>query len=553
MSSTFPEFVRSSLCRLPAVLKHVLFFVITGRNTNCAGYQMSTLPKPKNTNIATGFRYSLLLVLAFLSASAVSKTQPYLTDGQCDGYPRAAIDTRSGLCLGLIHQGAPLVKPRRVLEWQPGILLITDMGGWSDHRGTLWRYDVKADVFEPLLSKLNLPHGLTRVDADNILLGEKDALLEVTLTADGHVQSSRTLFRRDIVDGHRHPLMNFVLTGNKTLIVNYGAPTDQCQNQVEQQQCQQRIEDAQLRWYAFNTTAGDWDFDHYQTTYGLRNSMALAVNQYDQVYQADNGMDFKWVFYPLETLNQVLPDQDYGWPYCYPVQQVNPIWAAISLNCAKLSKSKTLLPPHGAPLDMMFYQGQKLAAINNTLLISLHGYQVAGHQLLAVKLNDRQQPLTLADSKYSRDPREQEFGRQQESYPQGYGPDAVEVILRWDELVGVRPKGSPVGLAGSHDGSVWIIEDNNRSLLRLAPGDAFVSQNLWQQDKKVMPPEAVSKVLAVECQACHEQIATGVSERWLNSGLMYQKVVKEKRMPPPGFSNDDNRKLLESWLNTSGQ
>ena len=149
MSSTFPEIIRSSLYRLLAVPKRSWIFVTASSGINTSGP-----------------RFSLLLFLAFLSVTTFSKTEAYLTDGQCNGYPRAAIDTQAGLCLGLVHQGTPLVKPRKVLEWQPGILLITDMGGWGDHRGTLWRYDVKANAFEALFSKLNLPHGLTRAGAE---------------------------------------------------------------------------------------------------------------------------------------------------------------------------------------------------------------------------------------------------------------------------------------------------------------------------------------------------------------------------------------------------
>ncbi|WP_428240102.1 PQQ-dependent sugar dehydrogenase [Gynuella sp.] len=498
-------------------------------------------------------KYCIVVLMVFLSAAVQSKVQNYLTNGMCDGYPRAAIDTEPGVCIGLVHQGKPLVKPRRIIEWRPGTLLITDMGGWGNHRGTLWRYDVKSKSFEALLEHLNLPHGLERLNDSTILVGEKDRLLRVTLDDSAHVLQSEELMTRKIIDGHRHPLMNFTLLQDKTLVLNFGAPTDQCKAEVAKGVCAQRQTDAQLRWYTYDEKTEKWDFDHYRTTKGLRNSMALAVNRFDKVFQADNGMDFKRVFSPLETLNQVSPDQDYGWPYCFPVQQVNPLWSTIKPVCRSYDSPVALLPPHGAPLDMMFYEQQALPALTNTLLISLHGYQVSGHQLLALKLDKHQQPIIHDGAYYSRDPREQEFGRQQESYPSGYGPEALEVIHRWDQLEGVRPKGNPVGLTASSDGTVWVIEDNNRSLLRLAPGKAFVSENLWQQDRKIMPPENVSQVLASECQACHEQLSQQVSEYWLTSGLMYQKVVKDRRMPPQGFSDPAKRQLIESWLDQVGK
>jgi glucose/arabinose dehydrogenase len=51
------------------------------------------------------------------------------------------------------------------------------------------------------------------------------------------------------------------------------------------------------------------------------------------------------------------------------------------------------------------------------------------------------------------------------------GPASEPLLLTpgWDKRRGVRPMGTPVGLAVADDGAIWVTEDKNATILRIAP------------------------------------------------------------------------------------
>ena len=107
------------------------------------------------------------------------------------------------------------------------------------------------------------------------------------------------------------------------------------------------------------------------------------------------------------------------------------------------------------------------------LLMSWHGYQPGGHRLVAYDVDSNGRPITRAADKkavFMNDrvggcPTEKAFS------PRGgldqYAP-YTEVISGWYEKKGLRPRGAPVGFTVANDGSIWISEDKNRTIVRLA-------------------------------------------------------------------------------------
>jgi streptogramin lyase len=47
------------------------------------------------------------------------------------------------------------------------------------------------------------------------------------------------------------------------------------------------------------------------------------------------------------------------------------------------------------------------------------------------------------------------------------GTTLNELIAEWYKVDGVRPRGAPMGLRGAADGAIWLVEDRNKSILRL--------------------------------------------------------------------------------------
>ena len=93
---------------------------------------------------------------------------------------------------------------------------------------------------------------------------------------------------------------------------------------------------------------------------GLRNSVALARHRSGTLLEGDNRDGFHARRHsPFEKLNVLRQGSaHYGWPYCYDMDGTNPAWAEVHvMDCASAAYTKPvrLLPPHSAPLGMLYY------------------------------------------------------------------------------------------------------------------------------------------------------------------------------------------------------
>ena len=135
------------------------------------------------------------------------------------------------------------------------------------------------------------------------------------------------------------------------------------------------------------------------------------------------------------------------------------------------------MPPHAAPLHLAYYQGAMFSdLLKGKLLMSWHGYQPTGHRLVAYTVDKLGRPIVKkpdADAKFNFDqkgscPVAKPFA------PRGgldqYSP-YTEVISGWDEQKGIRPRGTPTGFTVAQDGSIFIVEDKNVAIVRLARTD----------------------------------------------------------------------------------
>jgi glucose/arabinose dehydrogenase len=89
--------------------------------------------------------------------------------------------------------------------------------------------------------------------------------------------------------------------------------------------------------------------------------------------------------------------------------------------------------------------GTMFPQLRGRLLLSLHGYRSTGARIVAIDVDSS-------------------------GVPRGTGPEAhVEVLTPgWDFKAGVRPMGAPVGLAVAGDGAIWLADDRNAAILRIA-------------------------------------------------------------------------------------
>lgn len=395
------------------------------------------------------------LALGGTAAQARNK-ESYQTAGDCAGLPRVAVQTPAGLCLGLVAQGLGFARGVAVIGDD---VYVADMGGWRANRGRLLKLSGGRAPAVEVLKGLDQPNTLVATANGHLLIGLHGRIVEYV---PGH-ESLRERVTGLPADG-RHPLTAFTQAPDGTLYVNVGSRSDNCEGadgklQDPAQPCAELEarppRGAILKIPPQPATAAAIDAAtagvHVR---GLRNAMALALRADGVLLAAANARDaidrhssFPDAELPHEPLIAAVAGADYGWPYCFDGAVPSPEYTA--RGCAGVRAPDLLLPAHAAPLGMLVYQGNAIAALAGRLIVGYHGYRNGGHRLVSIALaTDAAKPPFAA--------------------PQ-------DLAWGWDFAAGKMPRGAPVALAQMADGSVLVSEDHNGTLLRLAADKAPVT------------------------------------------------------------------------------
>jgi hypothetical protein len=116
---------------------------------------------------------------------------------------------------------------------------------------------------------------------------------------------------------------------------------------------------------------------------------------------------------------------------------------------------------------MLHYAGEKFPELAGKLLVGLHGYRPTGSRVIVYDVDAKgfpvvkPPPVRYAVSCAS----PQVFRTEQE--PQVAAAPFDELISDWHKAEGVRPQGAPVGLAVADDGAIWLVEDKNKTVIRI--------------------------------------------------------------------------------------
>lgn len=427
----------------------------------------------------------MLISLWLLPVVLCAARERHAVEGEpCGGYPRLDIETLRGMCAGLVigpstqDPSRPLRLPRSLLQLDADTWLVTDLGTWDGARGAVWRLRTIAggDVaVERVLDGLHLPHAIARGPDRRVYVGEMSRIVRFDPDADVPAATVEQVvggLPDNRLHAHRHPLSKFVFLRNGDLLVNVGAPSDQCagvEARTPSNLCAQSegAEDAaSLRLYRHDGD-GRWSSDYAVFARGLRNSVALAVHASGTVLQGENSYDFDSRWSPFEEINVIEAGRHYGWPYCLDKEQATPAWRDKAAWCRSDAHTPPalLLPPHAAPLDMLWYEGAMFPALQGRLLMSWHGHRSVGGRIASFAVDARGVPVPDAQ------PRFPVYG--QGFRPYGAGPAATPVVLTpgWGLRRGVRPQGSPVGLAVARDGAIWATDDRAGLVIRFARDD----------------------------------------------------------------------------------
>jgi len=313
----------------------------------------------------------------------------------------------AGYCAGIVVTppedfGARILRMPRVLLPLPGgkDFLVADVGQWDNSGGKVFRLTAERGqpaILTPVLTDLYMPHGIMRGPDDKIYVNESGRIFRFDPGAADPQATMETVIAGlpdTRIHFSLHPLSSFMFDANKDLLVAVGAPTDQCTKDDMPDgtdfcaQSEGPEKAALVRRYAYQG-GGKYTPDFTVMAQGLRNSVAMVRHRSGTLLQAENGMDFAPADSPFEELNVLHQGAHYGWPYCYEMGSTAPVWAqahVMDCNGPAHTKPVRLLPPHSAPLSMLYYDGKMFPKLRGKLLISLHGYRPAGARIAGLLL-----------------------------------------------------------------------------------------------------------------------------------------------------------------------
>ena len=527
-------------------------------------------------------KYFISLICLIVSSVSTAKNYPIGND-LCDGFPMAQVGTKEGVCVGIVAQQSEQVKwqkPRRIVQVAgTKQFIVTDMGGWTRGNGVVWLINTadKPAKLTPLLTGLKLPHGLEVGPKGLFYIGETDRIFRFRLENGKAVNIETVVDELPDALNHSHPLSHFIFDHDNNLIVNIGASSDQCKEDAAGVFCKSVNNTpatyAALRRYHYISEANLWSKDYEVLASGLRNSMALASHESGTLLQAENSIDLPGLHNPFEEINQIEEGGFYGWPYCYDNKKINPLWPIqgrkICDDSAQHKQPWIVLPAHAAPLDMRYYNGKMFESLKGKLLLSWHGYRRTGHRLVSYSVDDKGLPIRAKQAHYFTDDKDS-LGRNASFAVTPFPSDikniaqGEEIISQLDAVPNVRPRGRPAGITVAEDGAIWVLDDVNRALLRIAKGSAYQASTNKAVDSSLdnffatVDDTNAANVLLKHCQACHglpESVdKMKIPTTWLvkrnGKRLIETRLFDSplRPMPPNSTLLDAEAQAIKAWL-----
>lgn len=526
---------------------------------------------------------SYMVAALIAPATGFAERQKYRVDPDdqsCDGFPQLPIETAAGLCVGLVlgpdAQDASgrfnLLLPRRIAALPDGRgFVVTDLGRWDRRTGRIWWVREIDGGFRLTLLYMNLdrPHGLAVASDGSIYVGlpgrvARIAVGQMTRAQPGGDADLQTVIELPDRAGHAHPLTQVILgADDRSMLVALGSPSDACLDDVPTGRCAERDQFAEIR--AFRADArGQWKPGGERLAGGLRNPLAMARHRSGSVWAADNAMDLPSAASPMEPLNRIEAGKSYGWPYCIDDLQPSPSWRDRQDRCRDEAPPFALLPPHAAPLDLAFVSSPLLGGEN--MLMTWHGYRASGGRVVALPVDDSGTPgLASQGAQYGFTMTDVVMRLPYPLRIAVLAPRLKELVTRWDLVPGLRPQGAPTGIAMGADGSIWITEDKNRTIVRLSHGRPYLpAKDKYLRTFTGLAPEVergfadlVQSVLQPRCGGCHTDQLQGspaqslrrlIASEWLSAAAERLDAAGERRMPPSGPLAQSERERVLHFL-----
>jgi len=244
----------------------------------------------------------------------------------------------------------------------------------------------KEKIFE-IVSGMNKPHGLeikcyfTNNGHSVLPCSLYVAATDGVYLFDYYSNPPRVEKQRKIVDlppGSTHFTRSILITSDDKLLVSVGSSCNICK------------ESDDLRASILIADLDGNNVRHYAT--GLRNSVFMVQHpKTGDIWATEMGRDQIGDDIPPDEINIIEPDKNYGWPYCYGKQVVDP-FNKNQKDCSKTEPAYIDLRAHSAPLGLAFVPDSWPEEYRHDLLVAYHGSwnrtQPTGYKIVRIPLNE---------------------------------------------------------------------------------------------------------------------------------------------------------------------
>ena len=235
-----------------------------------------------------------------------------------------------------------VVNPRVIIFDQDKNVLVSEPS-----EGRVSRYDQNGKR-QTVVSNLNRPHGLAIKD-ENLLIAETGQVIQYDYD-NGQANNPRVIL--DLPTGGRHWTRTLGVGPDGNLYISIGSSCNIC---IEDDWRRDKILQYNFETQQLNTYAS-----------GLRNAVFFAWHpETDAMWATEMGRDWLGDDLPPDEVNIIKEGGDYGFPYCYGKNIVDPEFSNPP-NCEDKIPAFIDLFAHEAPLGIDFFKGQPVIAMHGS-------------------------------------------------------------------------------------------------------------------------------------------------------------------------------------------
>lgn len=290
-----------------------------------------------------------------------------------------------------------------------------------------------ADSTIAVASDLPTVHGIAFHEGV-VYLATPQALYRGSVDEEGDFQGVEPTLE-DLPDGGQHPLRTLGVGPDQMLYISVGSSCDACPETNPEHATMLRApldgESREIFAEGLRNTIG---FDWHPDT--------------GKLWGMDHGSDWRGDDLPPEELNLLEMGNNYGWPYCFGKQQVDPIiddppGTTKEAHCEDTTPSVHEYQAHGAPIGMVFYDGEGFPAeYTGDAFIALHGswnrYPPTGYKVVRL------------------------------GFEGGEPTEFEDFVTGFLSADGETQFGRPAGIVVAPDGALLFTDDDNGMVYRVA-------------------------------------------------------------------------------------